>query len=321
LQQASTVSQTDCFIRRGEWWGKRQVSLPNTPGVDIVGKLYRINKESAQLTGLKKGDRVLSLTKWGGNSRYLSVDPENLVKVPESVDPAEAACLVETYLTAFQLLHYSQSPGSRYRKNSLKGKVFLLLGAITPNMGRAIAQLATFAGTDVIYATSKPKHFQQLKSLGFVPLSRDPVEWWEKLKGKVDLIISLGESVTPLAYKLIKASGEIVIATNSEVDLAPDVELIRQPSKLICTRSEAQRKSRTNLYDVYAEWDKDLAKCKKDLVHLVKLLEMRTIVPHVLDRIPLGKVARAQEIVESKRLSGFLVCEPWLLTKARALLL
>jgi NADPH:quinone reductase-like Zn-dependent oxidoreductase len=313
------VSQTDCFIRRGEWWGKRQVSLPNTPGVDIVGKLYRIDKESAQRTGLKKGDRVLSLIKWGGNSRYLSVDPEKLVKVPESVDPAEAACLAETYLTAFQLLHYSQSPGTRYRKTSLKGKIFLILGAITPNMGRAIAQLATFAGTDVIYATSKPKHFQQLKSLGFVPLSQDPVDWWDKLKGRVDLIISLGESVTPLAYKLIKASGEIVIATNSEIDLAPDVELIRQPSKLICTRGEAQRKSRTHLYDVFEEWDKDLGRCKKDLAHLVKLLETRAISPHVLDRVPLGKVARAQEIIESKRLSGFLVCEPWLLSKARAL--
>jgi NADPH2:quinone reductase len=314
------VSQTDCFIRRGEWWGRRQVPLPNTPGVDIVGKLYRIDKESAQRTSLKKGDRVLSLTKWGGNSRYLSVDPEKLVKVPESIDPAEAACLVETYLTAFQLLHYSQSPGTRYRKTSLKGKTFLIIGAMTPNMGRAIAQLAAFAGTDVIYATSKSKHFQQLTSLGFVPLSLDPADWLDKLKGRVDLIISLGEAVTPLAYKLIKATGEIVIATNSEVDFAPDVELIRQPaSKLICARGEAQRKSRTHLYDVYEVWDRDLGRCKKDLAHLVTLLEMRAIVPHVLDRIPLGKVARAQEIIESKRLSGFLVCEPWLLAKARAI--
>jgi NADPH2:quinone reductase len=313
------VSQTDCFIRRGEWWGRSQVSLPNTPGVDIVGKLYRIDKESAQRNSLKKGDRVLSLTKWGGNSRYLSVDPERLVKVPESVDPAEAACLVETYLTAFQLLHFSQSPGARYRKTSLKAKTFLILGAITPNMGRALAQLSNVAGADVIYATSKPKHFQQLKSLGFVPLSQDPVDWFDKLKGSVDLIISLGEAVTPLAYKLIKASGEIVIATNSEVDLAPDVELIRQPSKLMCTREKSQRRSRTHSYDVYFEWDKDLGRCKKDLAHLVKLLEMRAITPHVLDRIPLGKVARAQEIIESKRLSGFLVCEPWLLSKARAI--
>jgi NADPH:quinone reductase-like Zn-dependent oxidoreductase len=313
------VSQTDCFIRRGEWWGKKQMSLPNTPGVDIVGKLYRIDKESSQRLSLKKGDRVISLTKRGGNSRYLSVNPDMLVKVPESVDPAEAACLVETYLTAFQLLHFGQSPGTRYRSTSLKGKTLLILGSMTPNMGRAMGQLSIYAGANGIYTTSKPKHFQQLTSLGFIPLSLDPVDWWEKLKGKVDMIISLGEEVTPLAYKLIKVSGEIVIATNSEVDLAPDVELSRQPSRLICTRGKAQRKSRTHFYDVYDEWDRDLGRCKKDLAHLVKLLELRVVAPYVLDRIPLGKVARAQEIVETKRLSGFLVCEPWLLGKSRAI--
>lgn len=313
------MSQTDCFIRRGEWWGTSQVSLPNTPGVDFVGKLYRIDKESTQRTGLKKGDRVIALTKWGGNSRYLPVDPATLVKVPELVDPAEAACLVETYLTAFQLLHFGQSPGSRYRKAALKGKSFLVVGAMTPNMGRAIAQLATHSGADMVYATSKPKHFQQLSALGFVPLSQDPLDWWEKLNGKVDLIISLGEEVTPLFYKLLKRSGEIVIATHSEVDLAPDMELVREPSKLICSRGKTQRKSRTAFYDVFNEWDVNLGKCRKDLTHLVRLLETRAVSPYVIDRVPLGKVARAQELVESKRLSGFLVCEPWLLAKSRAI--
>jgi hypothetical protein len=63
-----------------------------------------------------------------------------------------------------------------------------------------------------------------------------------------------------------------------------------------------------------------LGYCRKQELYVYNLLlEMRAITPHVLDRIPLGKVTRAQEYIESKRLLGFLVSdEPWLLSKARA---
>jgi len=171
----------------------------------------------------------------------------------------------------------------------------------------------------MVYATSKPKYFQKLSSLGFVPLSQDPVDWWEKLKGKIDLIISLGEEVTPLHYKLSTRTGEIIIATHSEVDLAPNMDLVREPSTFICSRGKTQRKSHTHFYDVFNEWDINPGKCKKDIALLVRLLEMRTLTPIVIDRIPLGKVARAQELVETKRLSGYLVCEPWLVAKSRAI--
>lgn len=96
------------------------IPLPNSPGVDVVGRLYRIDNESSKRHGLSKGDRVMSLTNFGGNARYLAVAPEHLVKVPESIDPAEAACLAETYLTAFQVLHLGQGSSSRYKNTSLK---------------------------------------------------------------------------------------------------------------------------------------------------------------------------------------------------------
>jgi hypothetical protein len=35
----------------------------------------------------------------------------------------------------------------------------------------------------------------------------------------------------------------------------------------------------------------------------------------------LNKVAKAQELLELKRLPGFLVCEPWMMSKKRAVYL
>jgi len=291
--------------------------LPNTPGVDIVGKLYRIDKDSSKRYKVSTGDRVISLTKWGGNTRYLTVNPSQLVKIPEQIDPSEAVCLAETYMSAFQVLHFGQSPGSRYRPGALKGKSFLIIGAMTSNMGRAISQLATAATAQNVYATAKSKHFELLSDLGILPLSQDPLEWWEKLQGKIDLVISLDQEITSLYHKLLKDSGNIVKITKQGMNLQPDI-VQRPVSKAICSRHKSHEKSKTHTYDIFKEWDTNLDRCKKDLTHLVHLLKQRVVAPFILDRIPLSKVARAQEVVESSRDSGFLICEPWLVSKSRA---
>jgi NADPH:quinone reductase-like Zn-dependent oxidoreductase len=319
--QASTTSQTDCFIRRGEWNGKGQIPLPNSPGVDIVGRLYRIDNESADRYGLAKGDRVVALTKWGGNSRYLAVKPEELVKVPLTVDPAEAACLPETYLSAFQALHHGQNGAIRYKTNSLRGKSFLVVGPMTSNMGRALGQLGIIAGVQNLYATAKPKHYQRLTSMGILPLSQDPLDWYQRLYGKIDLIISLDEEVNPIYYKVLANTGEVLIMTHGDLDLTDEQQLFERRSRLVCSRAAWQNKSRTNSYDVFEEWENNLERSKKDLTYLVQLLNERKVTPHILDRIPLTKVARAHEIIESKRLPGFIVCEPWLVSKSRAVVL
>jgi D-arabinose 1-dehydrogenase-like Zn-dependent alcohol dehydrogenase len=71
-------------------------------------------------------------------------------------------------------------------------------------------------------------------------------------------------------------------------------------------------------YDLYDEWGKNLVRAKKDLSYLVDLLEKRSIVPRVIDRVPLEKVAEIQGILEKQRVKGHYVCEPWLVSKSRA---
>ena len=41
--QASTISVSDCRIRQGLWWGMDEAPLSNTPGVDMVGKIDKID--------------------------------------------------------------------------------------------------------------------------------------------------------------------------------------------------------------------------------------------------------------------------------------
>ena len=257
----------------------------------------------------------MSLVKYGGNSRFVSAEPDSLIKIPRQVDPAEAACLAETYLSAFQVLHFGQSPASRYRKLSLKGKSLFIHGPVTSNFGRAIAQLAVDAGVENIYATTKPKHVQNLMSMGIVPLSPDPVDWWEDLTGNIDLFISIEEKVIPLHYKLLSTSGHVIF-TGHGSDIAEEQDG-GLSNKVACSRLRAERASKTHRFDLFKNWDENLPRCKKDLTYLLGLLQQRRIQPQIIDRIPLSKIARAQELVELKRHSGFLVCEPWLVSKSR----
>jgi NADPH:quinone reductase-like Zn-dependent oxidoreductase len=302
------------------WWRDDSVPMPNVPGVDAIGKISRIDSESSTRYNLSVGDRVLTLTKWGGNSRYLFIVPSQVVKVPDHVDPAAAVCLVETYLSAFQILYHGLTKGKRYRKNSLRGKSYLILGSMGATFGQALSQFYGYAGVKTIYACAKQKHFAQLESLGIVPLSKDNVGWLESLRGKIDVIISFEEEVSPLQYKLLTDNGVIVLVCCGELKVDEDTGArAPQPSRIICRKRVWQQQSRTYTYDVFKEWDENVERCKKDLEHLVDLLGKEIIAPNVLDRIPLGKVARAQDMIEAKRLSGFLVCEPWLKSKSRAI--
>jgi NADPH:quinone reductase-like Zn-dependent oxidoreductase len=318
------VSATDCAIRQGLWWGLTKVPFPITPGVDVVGRIYRVDTETNKKYGWKVGDRIVSLVKWGGNARYVSLDPSHAVAAPETIDPAMAVCIVETYLTAFQVLHMGQANDLRYCDGSLSGKSILLRGLSVSSMSHAIAQLATNADALNIFAVAKDKHFNYLSSLGITPLSNDGKDWLKKMAGKIDLIVSCDDDMVSIPYKLLKGSGNVIslksFGRSKCTNTGSKVSMLKTGLNFRGRLSRTPR-NRTLSYDVYEQWEKDLDICKRDIRHLLQLLDDKKIEPTILDRISLNKVEDAQDLTRSKRLSGFVVCEPWLVGKSRTICL
>ena len=316
------MSATDCTIRQGLWWGSTKTPLPNTPGVDVVGRIYRVDTEANKKYGWKVGDRIVSLVKWGGNARYLSLDPTHAVAAPETIDPAMAVCIAETYLTAFQVLHMGQASHLRYCNGSLAGKSILLRGLSISSMSHAIAQLAANADALSVFAVAKVKHFNYLSSLGITPLNNDGKDWLKKMAGKIDLIISCDDDMVSIPYKLLKGSGSVISLKNFGKNKGTKSKTLMLKNGLsIRGRLSRIPRNRTSSYDVYDQWDKNLELCKLDLQHLLQLLEDKRIEPTILDRISLNKVDDAHDLLSSKRLSGFVVCEPWLVGKSRTVCL
>src|SRR3954469_19212568 len=99
---ASSVNYTDVLIRRHLYPQTMRLQPPFVLGYDVVGEIDQLG---AGVQTFRLGDRVADMTVVGTNAPYRTLRAENLTRVPESVDVAEAATLILSWTTAYQLLH------------------------------------------------------------------------------------------------------------------------------------------------------------------------------------------------------------------------
>lgn len=93
---ATSVNRADIVQRRGNY--------PPPPGEsDILGLEAAgvIDAVGTGVSGWKPGDRVMSLVAGGGYAEYVVVYADHLIPVPAGMSFTEAACICETYITAF----------------------------------------------------------------------------------------------------------------------------------------------------------------------------------------------------------------------------
>ena len=93
---ATTVNRPDLVQREGKY--------PPPPGdSDILGLEVSgvIEELGPGVSGWKPGDRVISLVGGGGYAEYAVAYANHLMPIPDSMSFEEAACVCESYITAF----------------------------------------------------------------------------------------------------------------------------------------------------------------------------------------------------------------------------
>src|SRR5262245_26334656 len=75
---------------------------PFVLGYDVVGQIDQLGEK---VSGFRLGDRVADMTVVGSNAAYRTLRADGLTRVPVGVDAAEAATLILSWATAYQLLH------------------------------------------------------------------------------------------------------------------------------------------------------------------------------------------------------------------------
>lgn len=125
--------------------------MPSVLGYDVVG---RIVKSGEKVTGLKEGQRVLALTRFGGYAEFVATDARAVIPVSETISAGEATALATQYSTAYYCAE---------EVTTLHEGDHVLIHAAAGGVGTALVQMARNKGC-IIYGTAsagKMKHLEE----------------------------------------------------------------------------------------------------------------------------------------------------------------
>ncbi|MBI1318824.1 MAG: zinc-binding dehydrogenase [Candidatus Hydrogenedens sp.] len=128
--------------------------IPCVVGYEVSGTVDQVG---ASVTGFKEGDRVVSLTRFGGYSDVVTVLPEWAQVMPEHLPFETCAAIPVNYATAWIML---------VRQGNLKAGETVLVHSAGGGVGIAALQIIKHFGARAIGTASKGKH-ARLKEMGY----------------------------------------------------------------------------------------------------------------------------------------------------------
>jgi len=269
------------------------VKTPFVPGYAIVGVVDAIGEG---VTNAEVGDRVAALTAFGGYAEYIFLGEKQLIPVPATLDPAEAAPLILDYLVAYQTLHRSAKVKA--------GDRVLIIGA-SGGIGTALLQLGKLANLTMYGIASKSKH-HIVTEYGATPIdyrTQDFVEVIRKAEpdGLEAVIDGIGGDYIKRGFSLLRRGGTFVGYANP-LSFSRMLRFLRQVVLFNLSPNGRSAKyygtgsSRLNRRPFVEDW-----------ATLFKLLEEGKIKPVIMKKFPILEAAQANELLESGQVIGNIV--------------
>lgn len=180
--------------------------LPTVLGYEVVGKIHAVGKD---VKDFEVGQRVVSLTRFGGYAEYAVADARAAAVIPDEMDYCVAAALATQYATAYFCAAYT---------TQLHKGEHVLIQAAAGGVGTALVQMAKHKGCIVYGTAGSEEKLDYLRSLGVDhPINYNTTDfatYIEKTSGKnaIDVAFdSLGGSAVKKARKLLaKGTGRII---------------------------------------------------------------------------------------------------------------
>jgi NADPH2:quinone reductase len=300
---ASSVEYTDVTIRRHMYpWVRRRP--PFVMGYDVIGE---INQLGDGVSGFQVGDRVADLTVVGSNAAYRTLRADHLTRVPASVDVAEAATLILSWTTAYQLLHRA----ARVQR----GQRVLVHGAAGA-VGQALLVLGKRAGLE-LWGTARGEHAALIRELGAMPIDYKREDFTRVLPGGFDVVFDgIGEDGYRRSLAALKPGGLLCFYGYSAGVQAQRhmLTILTWIARLYLWRYLPGGK-RARAYSINVMRARHPAWFREDLERLFGLLATRAIRPRVAERISFDEVAEAHRRLEAGGLDGKLVLCPELTSR------
>lgn len=286
---ATPVCQDDVAVRVGN--RPFLAKVPFVPGYSIIGIVDAIGEG---VNHVAAGDRIVALTNYGGHAEYIFLEEEKLVHVPKNLDPAEAVVLVLNYLVAYQILHRVAKVKS--------GDKALIVGA-SGGVGTAFLQLGQLAELKMYGIASSSKH-NILIECGATPIdyhTQDFVELLRKAEPEgIDYVFNgMGEEYFVPGLKVLRRGGELVHYGGPQSILHFFLLMAEFLLFNLLPNGKAIKGYGTHRLGV------DLF--EEDWKKLFNMLEEGKIKPIIAGKYPILEAAKANEILESGKVTGNIV--------------
>ncbi|MEU4835394.1 NAD(P)H-quinone oxidoreductase [Streptosporangium sp. NPDC023615] len=272
---ASAVNRADALQRQGAYDPPPGASA--YPGLECSGVVGEVGRD---VEDFAPGDRVCALLSGGGYAERVAVPWQQVMRVPEGVDLAEAAGLPEVACTVWSNVFMT----ARLRK----GETLLVHGGAS-GIGTMAVQLAKAFGSRVVVTAGSPEKVARCLELGAdegIDYRRE--DFSERVRADVILDIMGG------AY------------------LAGNVKVLRTGGRLVVIGLQGGAKGELNLGALLAKRasvhattlrsrpiDEKGAIVRGVVQNVWPLIDAGAIRPVVHARVPMSDAARAHRILES----------------------
>jgi NADPH:quinone reductase-like Zn-dependent oxidoreductase len=298
---ASSVNYTEVLIRRRLYPQTMRLQPPFVLGYDLVGEIDQLGDG---VRGFQVGDRVADMTVVGSNAAYRTLRADDLARVPAGIDAAEAATLILSWTTAYQLLHRSAhvTPGQRVLVHGAAGAV-----------GQALLALGRLAGLEV-WGAARGEHAAMIRELGAKAIDYQREDFTRVLPGGFDVVFDgIGEDGYRRSFAALKPGGVLLaIGFSASVQAQQRMRtIVLSIARMYLWRFLPGGKH-ARFYSINLMRARHPAWFREDLERLFGLLAAGAIRPRVAERISFDEVAEAHRRLEAGGLEGKLVLCPHL---------
>ena len=292
---AAPVCGPDVQARYGQ--SPFALKVPFVPGYAVVGDVEAVGPGVAAATaGAVVGDRVAALTVSGGYAEYVYLKDGDLIPVPGGLDVAQVATLILNYIVAYQTLHRSAKVEA--------GDKVLIIGA-SGGIGTAYLQLGRLAGLTMYGIASEAKH-GVVAEYGATPIDYRTQDFVAVIRqaepGGLDAVFDgMIWGYLDRGFRLLRRGGTWVQYGNP-MSLPG---LLRLLGKLVILNLRPDGRALKLYGTSTSKFGRE--RYLEDWATLFELLAEGKIEPIIMETFPILEAARANELLESGRVTGNLV--------------
>jgi NADPH:quinone reductase len=296
---ASSLEYTDTLIRRHVYPQTAARRPPFVLGYGVVGQVDQLGDG---VRDFQVGDRVADMTVLGSNADYRTLQAGHLTRVPAGVDPAEAATVILSWTTAYQLLHRAArvQPGQRVLVQGAAGAV-----------GQALLVLGKIARLE-LWGTGRGEHASLIRELGATAIDYQREDFTRLVPGGFDVVFDgVGEDGYRRSFAALKRGG-LLCAYGYSAGVQEQrrmLAMLMWIGRLYLWRWLPGGK-RARFYSINVMRARHPSYFREDLERLFGLLAARSIQPRVAERISFDEVIEAHRRLEAGGLKGKLVLCP-----------